>query len=301
MGSQTRIEWTEAVWNPVTGCTWASTGCDHCYARVMGTRLAGIKGNPRFGKPFSEVMCHVDRLSQPINWKRPRMVFVNSMSDLFHEDVPAEFIADIWAVMAACRGKHTFQVLTKRPDRMSLLLRNSSFKDMVMYRLGTKYGQIHGIREHFEGLSNVWLGVTAENQEQADRRIPFLIKTPAAVRWVSVEPMLGPVDLRIPTWTPTYGLPVSSPCLPSLNWVVCGGESGNGSRPFHTGWAMDLRDQCQAAGIPFFMKQLGAKAFMSMKDEESGVVIPERIETVHPKGGDPMEWPDDLRVREFPE
>lgn len=275
--TKSRIQWTNEVWNPVTGCTWASTGCDHCYARVMGTRMSGIIGNVRYGHPFSDVMCHEDRLGQPSNWKRPRMVFVNSMSDLFHDDVIGDFIIDVLVTIRKS-PQHTYQILTKRPKRM---LR------MFSEWFGKK-GSLGPV------LENLWVGVTCENHEQADERIPLLLNTPAAVRWVSVEPQLEFVNLE------NYLVKQKTDLLPGIDWVVCGGESGQKARPFIIDWARTLRNQCRSYGVPFFMKQVGSNPWHQCYENESGIGYPERIETVHSKGGDPLEWPDDLRVREFP-
>lgn len=241
----TKIEWTDETWNPVTGCTPASTGCLNCYAKRMAKRLAGRFGYPEAPHEF-DVTLHEDRLIQPIQWKKPRMVFVCSMSDLFHEDVPSKFIKrDVWSVMVDAK-QHIFQLLTKRPERALELLGN-----------------------HTPWPSNVWLGVSCENQEQADKRIPLLLATPAAVRFVSLEPLLGAIDVE--EWLePNYASiiaeaewePVSpdDPRYNELDWVIVGGESGPGARPMHPQWARDIRDQCREALTPYFFKQWGAWA-----------------------------------------
>ncbi len=248
--SKSKIEWTERVWNPVTGCTKVSQGCKNCYAERMAKRLAGRCGYPA-DEPF-RVTLHPDRLGQPLHWKKPSRIFVNSMSDLFHQDVPDEFIERVWAEMYS-NAQHTFQVLTKRPERMLHWYRHSIRASMSL--------------EFPPG--NIWLGVSAENQETADQRIPLLLQTPAAVRFVSCEPLLGPVDLcewlcctacadtcggtRKPA-----GLSVVAHCKnPRLDWVIAGGESGPGARPMHPDWARGLRDQCAAARVPYFFKQWG--------------------------------------------
>jgi len=232
----TKIEWTHregttgVTWNPIAGCTKISEGCAHCYAERMATRLKGRFGYPE-DEPF-RVTLHPDRLSEPRKWRKPRTVFVCSMGDLFHEVVPGTFIHHIWIQMALCRD-HTFLVLTKRPERMAELV-----PALNNYEHGTP--------------NNVWLGVTAENQQRANERIPLLLQTPAAVRFVSIEPMLGPVDLR---WYLGTGEMLSSHYL---DWVIVGGESGPGARPMHPDWARGVRDQCAAAGVPFFFKQWGS-------------------------------------------
>lgn len=251
MSDKSKIEWTEATWNPVTGCTKISRGCKNCYAEREWPRLTKLV--PAYaGREFSDVRTHPERLDQPLHWKRPRRIFVNSMSDLFHEAVPIEFIDCVFSVMALS-PQHTFQVLTKRPERM---------------------------REYLTGLNlfnwplpNVWLGVSVEDQATANERIPLLLSTPAAVRWVSAEPLLGPVSLKqlgsenpylidaiagVMRSTAPISLDPSPPeYLPHLDWVVVGGESGQNARPMHPDWARDLRDQCTAAGVPFLFKQWG--------------------------------------------
>jgi protein gp37 len=237
---KTKIEWTDQTWNPVTGCTKISEGCAHCYAKRMSKRLAGRCGYPEAPHNF-DVTLHPDRLDEPLRWRKPRRVFVCSMGDLFHEDVPFGFIRRVFWTMWHWSSIHIYQILTKRPHIML------SFFD---YLQGTDGGDLIG-------LPNVWLGVTAENQEQADKRIPILLQIPAAVRFVSVEPMLGPADLS--EWINPQGATArDDPARYSLlDWVICGGESGPGARPMHPDWARSLRDQCQMAGVPFFFKQWG--------------------------------------------
>lgn len=277
--NKTSIEWTEVTWNPVTGCTPVSPACEHCYARRMAKRLAGRCGYPAVPHEF-EVTLHPERLSEPLGWKKPRRVFVCSMGDLFHEDVPDEYIDAIFAVMATAE-QHTFQVLTKRPERMywwlqSLYTRSLRYPAPGKRSVSYTYGQIgemlranaleYGVRlgpiNRSFPLANVWLGVTAENQEQADRRIPVLLQIPAAVRFVSVEPLLERVDLTryMQIYVDPYTRKVYplDPQGPKLDWVICGGETGPGARPMHPDWARSLRDQCAVAGVPFFFKKMGA-------------------------------------------
>ncbi len=252
----TKIEWADETWNPVTGCTPVSAGCQNCYAKRMATRLRGRHGYPE-DEPF-KVTLRPGRLEQPLGWKKPRRVFVCSMGDLFHPDVPFEFIFKVWAAMLSpiC-FKHTFLILTKRPERM-----------LEFYRWCQERNKQGMVGLEFE-RPHIWLGVTAENQDAADQRIPILLQIPAAVRFVSAEPMLGPVDLNqliVPGDNP-MGYHVSAlheqhdDCLydspTQLDWVICGGESGPGARPMQPEWPRELRDQCQAAGVPFFFKQWG--------------------------------------------
>jgi len=241
----TKIEWCDEVWNPVTGCDPISEGCDHCYARRMACRLQGRFGYPSEA-PF-RVTFHPDRLDIPLKWKTPRRIFVNSMGDLFHEAVDDEWIKKVFNAMATdilqpCL--HTYLILTKRPKRMA-----------AFFAANTKQGTLPWL--------NVWLGVTAENQARADERIPILLSIPAAVHFVSVEPMLGPVDLE------TYLLsdadkaahedqllePIQGFNYRKLNWVIAGPETGPGKRKCKNFWINHLWLQCGAAGVPFFDKR----------------------------------------------
>lgn len=229
----TRIEWADEVWNPVTGCSPVSEGCRNCYAERMSKRLAGRCGYPR-DEPF-RVTYHQDRLEEPVKWKKPRRVFVCSMGDLFHEDVKSQWLCKIFTVIFE-NPQHTFLVLSKRVRRMSHAL------------------QFMGVNYRAE-LPNLWVGVTVENQRTADERIPFLLQIPAAVRFVSVEPMLEPICLDkendLSPWD------CCAEWLEYIDWVICGGETGHGARPMDPEWARSLRDQCVEAGVPFFFKQWG--------------------------------------------
>lgn len=206
----TEIEWTDKTWNPVTGCDKVSPGCDHCYAERIASR--------RFPNGFA-VTLHPERLHEPLHWREPRRVFVNSMSDLYHDLIPDEFIRQVWDTMAATPA-HTYQILTKRPGRMRSLSRRLPL------------------------LSNVLLGVSTETQRWADIRIPLLLDTRAAIRFISAEPLLGRIDLT------AY--------LPQLDWVIVGGESGPGCRPCDPDWVRSLRDQC-VGSTAFFFKQWGGR------------------------------------------
>jgi protein gp37 len=217
MPEKTDIEWTDATWNPVTGCTKVSPGCAHCYAESITLRF-------RRGGPFlpgkTTIRLHPDRLRLPLTWKSPKRIFVNSMSDLFHEEVPVDFIREVFTIMAQAKW-HTFQVLTKRHERLQSLACKLAWPP------------------------NVWTGVSVENQYWVDRRVPALLEIPAAVRFLSVEPLLKPVDLRL--------------YLQAINWVTVGGESGPKARPVDPNWVRQIRDDCWNAGVPFFFKQWGGR------------------------------------------
>ncbi len=216
MGDKSAIEWTDATWNPVTGCTAVSAGCDHCYAELLSYRLQKM-GVAKYRHGF-EVTLHPEALAQPLRWKAPRRVFVNSMSDLFHARVPREYVARIWAVMRQC-PQHTFQVLTKRPERMA--------------RFTTD----------FPAPPNVWLGTSVEDT-RVMRRVDRLRECDAVVRFLSCEPLIGPLD----------GLD-----LTNIQWVIVGGESGAHHRPIDPEWVRAIRGHCLRASVPFFFKQWGGR------------------------------------------
>lgn len=255
--AETKIEWADRVWNPITGCSKISEGCQHCYAERMSKRLAGRCGYDK-DNPF-KVTFHKDKLDDPLRWRKPSRIFVCSMGDLFHKHIPEIEVLQIFSIMAEC-PQHTFMVLTKRPERMEEILTSPTVSDDVWLRTST------GINDEKSTwpLPNVWLGVTAENQARADERIPILLQTPAAKRFVSVEPMLGPVDLnrylypqRLCDGHAAWQCDDECPRRPGLDWVICGGETGPGARPVHPDWARLMRDQCVAAGTPFFFKSWG--------------------------------------------
>jgi protein gp37 len=240
MSDTSTIEWTEATWNPVTGCTRISAGCANCYIeRTMPFRISGRRfSGPQIGASTG-ILLHPERLSLPPRWRRPRRVFVNSLSDLFHRDVPAEFIAEVFTTMAST-PRHTYQLLTKRPGRMRSLLTAGRLEEQI--RAGG----------HAWPLRNLWLGVSCENQATAALRIPLLLDTPAWVRWVSCEPLLGAIALD--------HADRDALCDGGLDWVVAGGESGPGARPVDPGWVRSLRDQCAAAPrTAFYFKQWGGR------------------------------------------
>jgi protein gp37 len=238
MSDKSAIEWTDATWNPVTGCTEVSPGCDNCYAKTFAERWRGIPGH-HFEQGF-DVVLRPGRLDEPFGWRKPRRVFVNSMSDLFHDAIPDEFITEVFARMW-WNPRHTFQVLTKRHGRMRSLVPRI---EADLRQREADLALVGAPAPLTWPLPNVWLGVSVENQQWADIRIPALLGTPAAVRWLSCEPLLGPVELA-----PAGGHLV--------NWVVVGGESGRGARRMESGWVRSLRDQCTAEGVPFFFKQWG--------------------------------------------
>jgi protein gp37 len=263
MADKSAIEWTESTWNPTTGCDRVSPGCDHCYALTLAARLKAMgqpryqnDGDPRTSGPGFALTLHPDSLDLPLRWTRPRRIFVDSMSDLFHADVPSAYIAAAFAVMA-CAPQHTFQLLTKRHGRMRSLLNSTNWRGLVA-------GQVRPLRplqalDEFDAatmpfiggtpLDNVWGGVSVEDQKRANLRLGALLDTPLAVRWLSMEPLLGPVDLDHADRDALVD--------GGLDWVVVGGESGPDHRPIDPAWVRDIRDQCVSAGIPFFLKQWG--------------------------------------------
>jgi protein gp37 len=214
--ARSTIEWTECTWNPVTGCTKVTAGCRHCYAERMAKRLQAM-GQPAYARGF-ELTLHRERLRLPLGWKRPSTIFVNSMSDLFHEDIPVAFIHDVFETMREASW-HRFQVLTKRAERLE------------------------GLSKDIDWPENVWMGVTVERQDYISR-VDRLRSTSAQVKFLSCEPLLGPIaELN----------------LSGIDWVIVGGESGPSARPMNPQWARSLRDQCTGAGVPFFFKQWGGR------------------------------------------
>ena len=281
-----KIEWTEQTWNPVVGCSIVSPGCTNCYAMRMAARIEAMKrshydgttkrvnGNPVWTGKVALAPDHI--LLEPLRRKKPTLWFVNSMGDLFHEDAPDEWIDRVFAVMALC-PQHTFQVLTKRAERMRKYFQVSDrTRWHYIDRAVSALASAQGWREFgfTWPLPNLWLGVSAERQKEADERIPHLLATPAAVRFISAEPLLGPINLKriqisglgfrgigwqdvLSGWRDCNDYPGRENVL---DWVICGGESGPSARPMHPQWARDLRDQCEAAGVLFFFKQWGAWA-----------------------------------------
>jgi protein gp37 len=272
VSDKSKIEWTNSSWNPITGCTKVSPGCKNCYAESFAERWRGIPGH-HFENGF-DIQLRPDMLDIPLKWKKPRRVFVNSMSDVFHESIPDEFILKMFAVMAAS-GRHTYQVLTKRPERMQEFVTKLGKNIAPLEAAAREIGYTFKFKDH-EGeeykllpwpIPNIWLGVSAENQATAMQRLPILIQTPAVIRFVSFEPLLGPIGFN---WA----------MVPGIHWVIVGGESGLHCRPFDFDWAREIRDVSKSAKVAFFMKQRGG----------------------HPhKGGDLEDLPEDLRIREFPQ
>lgn len=299
MSDHSKIQWTDATWNPATGCTRVSEGCRHCYIETTPPfRIAGRK----FINGSTGVQLHPDRLDQPLHWRKPRRIFVNSLSDLFHEDVPDQFIDKVFAVMGSEEaGQHTFQVLTKRPERMLRYTQRFTRHDIEFDKL----------------FPQVQLGVSIEDQRTADERIPILLQTPAAVRFVSAEPLLGPISFSRDLLSAMERRETGDV---GLDWVIVGGESGPGARPCDIAWIRSIVQQCQGGGVKVFIKQLGSYVIdrndagfegdeprswpmdTDVDDPENewnwqGAKI--RIRLKDKKGGDMSEWPADLRVREL--
>jgi len=346
---KTSIQWTEMTWNPVRGCTRKSPGCVNCYAEVMAARFsqpgmwghgfATMKGGDH--RWTGKVELIEDMLKVPLGWKKPRRIFVNSTSDLFHEDLPDEAIDRVFAVMALC-PQHTFQILTKRPERMREHFENEERAMLISVALGKMLDgdwvwndgkpwrhQIEQAISFFMGedvdsegcirrfqdeplpLPNVWLGTSIEDQERADERKPLLQNTPAAVRFLSVEPLIEEVELGD---------------LSGIHQVIVGGESGPGARPFYAAWARKIVRRCRKQGVACFVKQMGSNVrdrndagfegcddtewpltdeFAQLEHNPDGCLdeaqgAPVRIRLKDKKGGDMDEWPADLRVRQFP-
>jgi protein gp37 len=380
MSEKTSIGWTDSTWNPLRGCAEISPGCAHCYAAAVAARFSG-PGQPYEGLAYfdangkahwtGKVREAPEKLAEPFAWKKPRRVFVNSMSDLFHEDVPFEFIDKVFAVMAST-GRHTYQVLTKRPGRAAEWYARVAEKGPIhanLYQSGLiDYYQRHGVdltrpyqvpaaptpelrflydsargidpnariedqshpRLHRNDGSNHWrpwpldnvhLGVSVEDQARADERIPKLLEIPAAVRFLSVEPMLGPIGLR-EHWYTTHnwhdwltgktGIGRTEDNLKShketgqkIDWIIVGGESGHGARPCDVVWIRSIVEQCKAAGVSVFVKQLGANVrglidSKGLDHDRIASILGSTYRLRDKKGGDWSEWPEDLRVREFP-
>ncbi|MFN2636840.1 MAG: DUF5131 family protein [Gemmatimonadaceae bacterium] len=279
--ADTTIEWTDTTWNPTTGCDRVSPGCDNCYALTLAKRLKAMgsakyqrDGDPKTSGPGFGVSSHADVLDEPLTWRKPRKVFVNSMSDLFHNEIPDRFIGEVFSVMGAT-PRHTYQILTKRHARMRSLLQRWTDHLTIGCHCPSDEGGCSAPVDVLHGvwpLPNVWLGVSVENQEWANIRIPALLQTRAAIRFISAEPLLGPVSLS--RWTldwdqdeqaylcQMHGMPDCTQDLAcrGLDWVIAGGESGPGARPMHPDWARSLRDQCEDAGVAYHFKQFGAWA-----------------------------------------
>lgn len=254
--AKTEIQWTDYTWNPVTGCTKVSQGCKNCYAETIANRFWK-------GREFTDVIMHEDRLEQPLHLKKPRMIFVNSMSDLFHKVVPFEFIEKVVAAMAT-NPRHIYQILTKRPEQ---LLWFCDWMDRKLKNQG--FSEYNG--KHFEFSDFMWIGVSVENQKTADERIPQLLQTPAKIRWLSCEPLLSEIDLSKVEDFVQYDTKIS--------WVVVGCESGPKRRECKIEWVESLVGQCKDANVPVFVKQL----------QINGKVVKEIDQ-----------FPKHLQIREYP-
>lgn len=371
--AESSIEWTDATWNPVIGCERVSPGCENCYAERMAFRLEAMGQKRYVGLTRKTDRGRIqwtgtarfvpEVLGAPLKWRKPQRIFVNSMSDLFHHDVTNEEIAAVFGVMAAC-PQHTFQILTKRPERMAEwfdwakehgdgqdLLRGDMPSALLTCgweaNCGDAWGDVEvperlaldafptaGVYGTAWPLPNVWLGVSCENQETANKRIPLLLQVPAAIRFVSAEPLLGPIlfDNGESSWLTCDGRnKVEGHCCEAhdvhgehfhgIDWVICGGESGHGARESHAVWHHSIGQQCHVAGVAFFEKQLGANvrdrndagfdgepgdcwpAGTEAEDiygSNSYQSAPVRIRLKDRKGGDINEWPDALRFRQMP-
>lgn len=361
MADKTEIQWTDRTFSPITGCTRTSPGCEHCYAeRLVATRLrqqkryqglammCGAVGNQE-AHWTNAIRLHEDLLLEPLKWQKPQKVFVCSMSDAFHKDVPDAFLDRMFAVFAL--SPHiTFQMLTKRAERMrSYLSAPDICARIEAAAVAIAEGNCHGrwFAHAFNGrkflprwpLPNVWLGVSVESQKYADERVPLLAETPATIRFLSCEPLIGPVDLlqflpiaahksfHTPTgrqvsktyWTPQEAEAFMIP-KPMIHWCIVGGESGPQARPCQLEWMRALVAQCKAGSVAPFVKQLGAAPLIAReewadtpappllrepKTKESEYVENHRgygiLHLKNSHGGDMSEWPDDLRIREFPE
>jgi protein gp37 len=310
VGDRSAIEWCDASWNPITGCSKVSPGCAHCYAATLAPRLSRMGQRGYTELPWTpenaaaNVFLHEDRLAMPVRWTRPRRIFVNSMSDLFHELVPDEFIARVFATMALA-PQHTFQVLTKRPERMREWVTKVAYSEhgWLTHNGDNPRGWQSSIPGEKNGtgvviedgrtlqpngdtrdgkpvvkmtgeprwpLPNVWLGTSVENQTWADRRIPDLVATPAAVRFLSCEPLLGPVDFADVTRRSDAAAQWGRKALDGIGWVIVGGESGPVHRPVDPAWVRSIRDQCAEAGVPFLFKQWGGRTSKSGGRELDG-------------------------------
>lgn len=341
----TGIQWTDETWNPVTGCRKISPGCKNCYAEGVADRFwatqypsvqafdttpEGLPFTTTRPRRFTDVQVHPDRLDQPLHWRKPRRVFVNSMSDLFHDDVPDDFIESVFGVMARA-PHHTFQILTKRPQRMRKWFEHplrEGWSHWAPY-MDAVPGVRRMTRDEWPGwpLPNVWLGVSVEDQERAAERVPLLLETPAAVRFLSCEPLLGRVELHAlhcgsrfdstgASWYDAlrggayFGDGDPGAPGPAIDWLIVGGESGAQARPMDLAWARSLVEQGRTAGVPVFVKQLGRRPVYSVDNcggdgMDVRVLGPTSQHAVpgirDSHGGNIDEWPTDLRVREFPE
>lgn len=311
-----KIEWTGESWNPIVGCSLESPGCKNCYAMSMAARLAlmgnapvyeGLTKKAKTGAVWTgKLALSETALLKPLKRKKSQTYFVNSMGDLFHEECPDEWIDRVFATMALS-PQHTFQVLTKRAGRMREYFDRCRWHKWAAIGRAMDANRWAKLPKIYGGdrtpMPNVWLGVSVEDQKRADDRIPDLLATPAAVRWISAEPLLGPIDLRclhhdgitnIDALAGRHGLAFGHECK-KLDWIVVGGESGKRARPMHPDWARSLRDQCAATDVPFFFKQWGAWQSILDRDADDPdwrhdaiyrrVKNGERVRTLNLEGG----------------
>ena len=310
----TKIQWCTETWNPLVGCSKISAGCSQCYA-AEAAKSARLQQFPQYQKvkdwdgtmryaPASYEFVE-NQLLKPLSWKSPKKVFVCSMSDIFHPRAENEWLNKIFAVMAMT-PQHTFQILTKRPERMKEYLTDPK----TVQRIGTwiaadlkpHYGLVglnHSVFDKFRlPLPNVWLGTSTENQTTADSRIPSLLQTPASVRFLSCEPLLESIDLNKCFRTSKDGYELT--WLDYLNLIIVGGESGSGARPCHIDWIRSLVQQCQPTNVSVFVKQLGSNPIIAACYIDGVAATHQKLKLADRKGGDINEFPEDLRVREFP-
>jgi protein gp37 len=348
VAENSKIEWTQSTWNPLAGCTDADDSCAHCYAKTMAERLAAM-GQKKYQGTTKRVNGHLkwtgqinvdeDALLIPLRRKKPTTYFVNSMSDLFHDNVSTEIILKTYAAAALCQ-QHTMQILTKRPERAAEILNDPGIVAAIAYQMG-KLAHACGPDRMYAGLKiadeltmgrkwplpNVHLLISAGRQKQLDERAPWLLKCPAAVRGLSLEPLLEGLDVQeyLAGWCDACngsGETIEMACCggppveqriecpecsgderrAGIDWVIVGGESGPGARPCNIEWIRSIVAQCKAAGVPCFVKQLGSEPFDSsmMSPGAAAYIIGTEIKLSDRKGGDPTEWPLDLRVREMP-
>jgi Bacteriophage protein gp37 len=319
----TKIQWCDETINPTVGCSRVagSPGCERCYAATAAksARLQQFPQYQKVSKWDGTIEFVENQLIKPLSWKKGKRIFIGSMTDLFHENVSDDWIDKIFMMMAICRH-HTFQILTKRPERMKRYLEEAKDRIGIKTRMPNSFWDIlmdsYPALKHFHEiktgdlnfpLPNIWLGVSCENQAMADKRIPLLLEIPAKVRFLSCEPLLEPINLSkflpiewselaedwIQSW-PGIGS-YSTNAYP--NWVITGGESGGGSRPCHVEWIRDIASQCQSAKVPVFIKQLGSNAIATRTDHTGNY----KLKLKDRKGSDILEWFDDLRLQQFPD
>jgi len=316
--AETKIEWADRSWNPVRGCSRVSDGCVHCYAERFAMRMSGpgqayeglVEQGPYGPRWTGTIKLVPAKLTEPLHWRKPARIFVNSMSDLYHDDVPYSFIDKIKAVEAMC-PQHIFIELTKRPGRLQQYAEitepESIWETADKMACDLNLSQNHTNKAYLRAgraeapwpLPNVWNLISAESQATLDRRVPVLLDSVATVRGMSYEPGLGAVDFDRGgfSFLQTHVSPAGRQ-WEKLDWIIVGGESGPGARDFDIKWARKVVDQCRAAGVACYVKQLGSACVTGGNPAEGTMTTGYPLR--HPKGGDPAEWPADLRVRQFP-